>query len=1632
MTTRDSSDLSPSEARTLFEELLRPRNEGRWLQDGLRDLGPQAIQGMRSLDWVLSTRHRWSTASLVRIFCLAFHLPDDHALVARLRNRLNSQKRSEDWIDRGEPGPSSSMPLPGFHPTAGANQEQSTHAPVVAESGVHLSPWQRWRRYVVRRLSRARLLWSRGGLLAVLLLAIGLGLSRPIRLPDGTPLISPDAPPISDCMGTFAEGCEPCSSSCTLVGSWDCLQEICPPSPPEPSPSPSPPPPAPPPPLPPPPSSQLAIAVQLLGLDPDHIRLAPVIALGLVFLFMLAVYLVSHYGYLWARRRKIVWSGPYLFRSQSIGGVEPPRLEDGALQQLRLVLTASEPWSKPLPDLPDIDFESSVEGTIRRAGLLWIRHLPAPPDTCALWLLQDTHRRSLPRRRSLAEEIADHLQCWDLPIRWWRYHQWPRTLHEVGSGERCRIEQLIASPSPPCLILGDSRGIDRRRRDQRRILEKLAQLPRVLWVEPSGSPLDTADVMYLQGLGFEVCSGESSSLLPACRRVFTGRQHFMPQRFEERHNGRSTGTLSPRHWTLNTFEVYADDGLFAFAQACAVMPPPFSVALAEALRKEFFQHLPVEHLNHLLEVPGTRSSAAGLSFSPSARSLLLSRMQDTWSSVRRQEIVDYLLQQADDIEPPHRKGNKRSLQYLRWEQCRLQIQLHKNPDKAIHGLDRLRGTPLQGPSESVLSRIVPEQPTGAALEAASEPGLPLLAKPKLASTTGILRRYSNKLPKALRGRGLGWKWMVGLTVACAAILALGYLLQERGWGWGPRTAIRLPENCPGTDCIYRLETLQIDPSGEELWKTVMVSQSLPTDPQPVAPGKTFRLVVLTEGSFVISQSVISEEGNVLNLSLSKAEKPTLECKPQIPGIELCRHRNNEDALGTGSRSWRASVQQQLEEEQRSSASLDATFLSLGVELNSESIETPGLSTTASYLFERRSIDYLLRISPTTANETSANVGPWPDVQQYLRDFSPVLNSQVLWWTAPSPNGGQVPESVRLHVEAFAKRAKTSAHLALGSTDPGSLREALEPPNSGDQQLLVGAEIIQYLPNAVVQGEPILIRRPIFIPPQPCPLSIDLQDETEGPQPIRIDGVSYTLSQARELRLQPGDHPVEVRWALHRQPWRDKVRCNAGQAAVISPRPGDCQLTVQAAASNDRLPTSIRLLSSEEPLQLQLNIETTVPCQQDLQLATRWDNRLDPLTTRHTCSEFPCKVTLSYLMCELRVRFPSGVTFEPEPTLSWSRPGSTNTTSFGAQGTARIDLLQETPEKIDITLQRDHRLQAEAWKKTVDCKDGEVVVDFDVTLRKAEWEIKSGVLGVAAHPLDDSLLVVTPEQLLVRGRLDMQRQDIAHGVAGASRVLRSRGTGNTLAIVGQKGQLGLFERRTSVWSSVQVEAMSRDINDIDFYGKTESLLVAAEAEGLIYLERNSGGSYKRLSKSARHGGDMLRLSVSPDGSALIFEDNRSGLKARNITRLDTGNSLPEVNLPDVENSNKWICSLPDGYFVSASDKKGFLFKANSSTPVQPLQAVSRRKPIELLACSPTDRLVVIARENGKLEAWSLSGVGQSERLLRPLQSNSRDGVIHSGVTSITFADNGKEIITGGGKLVRFWRLDTSTSSNSGSQ
>lgn len=714
---------------------------------------------------------------------------------------------------------------------------------------------------------------------------------------------------------------------------------------------------------------------------------------------LILVITVIYAVYLW-RSRKIpedkppVWdeNKPRHFSMAAIGGKPAPRLDDATLDQLADAMGyfQTEQPGKML------DVPASITATGRNGGMPTLAFYKRK-QMRALLILEDAFAEAL-AWNSISAELAEGMRRRGVPVVYGKFHGSPEQF-KTPEGMLHRLEDLEDERRGYLLLLfTDGKSLSRfdkltaSRQSRSFALERLGRWPMIAWMDLREPRSWEATVSLPARYGIPLYPATPEGLLQAVRRFLT--EKGMSEDFSP--SSRQASDLPAQFETQP--QAYVEQWLgeaLPWAQDCAMMVQPMSLGLADALRRRFHPHLPPEHIDRLLTLPGTMHNAAGLRFSAEVLNVLRRRFLSRRDEHEQEEVLGFLLAKIKEAKPVE-AGTPA---YLAWEAVHERVRLEQEPDDDLQRLGELAQTPLAASIRASLENF------GFAEDFEK---IPLRFKPFNNKALQRLSRINDNLGIAkLEAFPIAYKHWV-LLLGMSAFFLTG-LVGSIGLYIEP---LQHQSNWQIVSIANYLARIERRQNGES-WEVVATGKPRLENNQVyfdlfrdesqrdralfsfeveriLSSLYEYRLTFYGNGYFSTKEFKVPSDTMVsMMLDSTSFERP---CREEYPEIGLTVENCPDNGIQLVSqKTWKGTLGDQ--------APINR-LMSVGLEIAGPGFpEASLLQQVHNILLETSSIDVLYRLQPDSA-------GIWHSkeaLRQIERDLGPVMEQcQLLWWaTDPS-------------------------------------------------------------------------------------------------------------------------------------------------------------------------------------------------------------------------------------------------------------------------------------------------------------------------------------------------------------------------------------------------------------------------------------------------------------------------------------------------------------------------------------------------------------------------------------------------------------------------------------------------------
>jgi len=677
------------------------------------------------------------------------------------------------------------------------------------------------------------------------------------------------------------------------------------------------------------------------------------------FLFLV---LLAYGVWLWRSRQlpkdnPPVWDcdKPRLFSLGGVGGKPQPRLSPAVLDQLAdsIGYFYSDQTSKR------IDINNSIRVSVQRLIPTLIFHPRKQIHT--VLILEDALAKPL-AWNPIAEELANGLRQRGIIVLQGQFYGSLRQFCTAPG--TCYDLETLTYESDTYILLIFSDGKSLRYHRDTSTLEALSQKPKVAWMELREVRAWDESTILPAHFGLPIYPATAQGLLQAIGRFLSeyGRQN----------------DLTEVALTARGLPVRIGDNLAAYVEEllgdalpwaqCGAMLQPVSLGLADALRCQFFPHLPPQRIERLFALPNNINTINGLHFSKPIIAILRDGFQLRFTDKQQQEILQFILDKLKEVKPE----DEQSPAHLAWEWRYHRVNLELNPDKALQRLAELAGTNLGQAIRTELENTEPPPKKG--ITTSSPKLIPLRVRPKSKVALQRLQRFAKHSGiKKLSALPVGLVHWVTIGLLTSAFLGAFYLFLRA-----------LPPNVDVYD-IELVNTENVLAWGALQNNGTVIKNSSEKLTLPIGEN---RLTFLSNSGFIKTQEINELTENLrveLDYDKSGQVQPCLESFAEI-GLTIQRCSSDETtALPLNIPTWRESLKETTPQDR---------LMSIGLEIQTNPLDDAALQTLRHTLLERHSVDIFYRIAPALDGKLylpealakiKTQLTPWQ------------TKSQLIWW-----------------------------------------------------------------------------------------------------------------------------------------------------------------------------------------------------------------------------------------------------------------------------------------------------------------------------------------------------------------------------------------------------------------------------------------------------------------------------------------------------------------------------------------------------------------------------------------------------------------------------------------------------------
>jgi len=274
-------------------------------------------------------------------------------------------------------------------------------------------------------------------------------------------------------------------------------------------------------------------------------------------------------------------------------------------------------------------------------------------------ILEDTYAEAL-TWNPIASELAQGLARRGIPVVYGRFQGVPDRFYDLENGRIVHLDDL-EDQTAWLSAVDFQRWQGLHYRDDRFTLEALTHWPMMAWIELREPRAWDESSALPAHVGLSVYPASSEGLLQVLRRFMT-EQSSRGVLLNNPATWRGMPAREPSVPLAVHVERLLGDALL-WAQDCAMMLPPLSLGLADALRRAFHSRLPPERLERLYALPGTTWNTSGLQFTQPVLAVLRRGFVVRRSEAQQKAVLEFLLRQIQRMEPE----DEHSPAHLAWE-----------------------------------------------------------------------------------------------------------------------------------------------------------------------------------------------------------------------------------------------------------------------------------------------------------------------------------------------------------------------------------------------------------------------------------------------------------------------------------------------------------------------------------------------------------------------------------------------------------------------------------------------------------------------------------------------------------------------------------------------------------------------------------------------------------------------------------------------------------------------------------------------------------------------------------------------------------------------------------------------------
>jgi len=239
------------------------------------------------------------------------------------------------------------------------------------------------------------------------------------------------------------------------------------------------------------------------------------------------------------------------------------------------------------------------------------------------------------------------------------------------------------------LMLLFTDGKSFQRDDSTFVFESLSGWPMVAWMDFREKRFWDETISLPVTHGIPIYPASRDGLIKVTKQFLTEQE---PGKYLSA-NMDGAGVLPEMPTKLDAHVEFLLGDALLWAQDCALIQP-VSLGLADALRREFYPHLPPERMGRLYALPDTSQILSTLCFSKAIQIVLRNGFKARRSESGRKALSAFLMRKIEETKPETEAGKDPSLQFLKWERVKERFRMESDPNYDMKRLAELALTPL--------------------------------------------------------------------------------------------------------------------------------------------------------------------------------------------------------------------------------------------------------------------------------------------------------------------------------------------------------------------------------------------------------------------------------------------------------------------------------------------------------------------------------------------------------------------------------------------------------------------------------------------------------------------------------------------------------------------------------------------------------------------------------------------------------------------------------------------------------------------------------------------------------------------------------------------------------------------------